>query len=428
MILTERHQIKGTLEIVRLATASARLYNDCSYLMRTAWFAKLPQPNISALYKIFKENKNFKDLGNTKTAMQTIRRCLEDWSNFYKALKAFKKNPTSFNNHCPKPPKYKKKLAQVIFYNETIHKDTKRSKKYVGKIVPTNDCFQIKSDRPYKQVVITPKSFGFIIDVSYEITEQEIEVKIKQITKEQQVKDDVKIEDIIKEVMCIDLGVNNLCAITSDQIKTPILVNGRTLKSINQNYNKLQAEHRENCKKNKNGKFDNQYLTEKRYWRMENYMHHVSKFIVQQAIAAGVGVIIIGKNDGWKQNQNNGKKNNQNFQYIPYDNLIKKIKYKAYMAKIKVVLTEEAYTSKASFVDFDPLPPYVKDVEQGPWSGRRVNRGLYKTKDRIIVNADCNGSGNIGRKVIRNEELVLKLGMSVVATPRRVNPLKVFCV
>jgi hypothetical protein len=41
-------------------------------------------------------------------------------------------------------------------------------------------------------------------------------------------------------------------------------------------------------------------------------------------------------------------------------------------------------------------------------------------------NADVNGSANIGRKVIENEDILLKLDRSVAATPERINPLKFF--
>ena len=95
---------------------------------------------------------------------QTIRKVLTDWSNFRKALNAYNKDSSKFLK-CPKPPCYKEKLAQVIFYNETIH----RGNKYLGKIIPTNNCFEVKSHKNFKQVVITPKTFGFIVDVQYDV-------------------------------------------------------------------------------------------------------------------------------------------------------------------------------------------------------------------------------------------------------------------
>ena len=237
----------------------------------------------------------------------------------------------------------------------------------------------------FKQVVITPKRFGFVVDVQYE---KELPHKVKG-----------------KGVCCIDIGLNTLAAITSDQF-SPILVNGRIVKSINQWYNKHRSK--------RNSK--------KRHWRLENYFHNASKMIVELCVKTGCGTIIIGKNDGWKQEMHLGKKTNQNFQYVPFFNLIQKIAYKASIVGIKVVFTEEAYTSKASFLDRDPLPVYG---EQEPeFSGKRVKRGLYRAADGRLLNADINGSANIGRKVIGNEDIILRLDRSLAARPLAINPLR----
>ena len=298
-------------------------------------------------------------------------------------LLLYKKNPSSFVKK-PRPPHYKDQLAQVIFYNETIKKKPLKQ----GIITPTNGCFSIKSIRDFKQVVITPKKFGFVVDVQYE---QESPHKVKG-----------------KGICCIDIGLNNLAAITSDQF-SPILVNGRILKSINRHFNK--------CRRKRNGL--------KRYFRIENYFHHVSKMIVELCQKHDCGTIIIGKNDGWKQKMNLGEKTNQNFQSVPFFKLIEKINYKAALAGVRVVFTEESYTSKSSFLDRDPLPVYQDGAELA-FSGKRVKRGLYRSADGRLLNADCNGSANIGRKVIQNIEFLDRLDRSLAARPVRINPLKTF--
>jgi IS605 OrfB family transposase len=393
MIQVERHFHTGNPEIVRLCQTAKVLYNRCNYHIRKAYAAnqnlavRPALPDISALIRLVENEDCFKNLHNTKTAKQTIRRCLTDWSNYFKALKAYKKCPDGFLSK-PKIPYYKNKMAQVIFYNETIKKKPLKQ----GIISPTNDCFSIVSrqaGRPstFKQVVITPKTFGFVIEVSYEVTPKQH--RGDKLDK--------------NKVCCIDIGLNTLAAIASDQ-HLPILINGRILKGINQWYNKNPSKKR----------------SRKRYWRMENYFHHASNFIIANCLKHGIGKIIIGKNDGWKQEMNMGKKNNQHFQYIPFINFLQKIKYKADLAGIEVVFTEEANTSKCSFLDRDVLPAY-KHGEVCP-SGKRVHRGLYKSQNGILLNADINGSGNIGRKVIPN------LGneqwdRSLAARPVVVNPL-----
>jgi IS605 OrfB family transposase len=206
------------------------------------------------------------------------------------------------------------------------------------------------------------------------------------------------------KICCIDVGVNTLAAITSDQ-QQPILVNGRILKSINQWYNKKPSKKR----------------SQKRYWRLENYFHHVSRLIVDHCLANGIGRIVIGKNDGWKQEtkveKRMSRKSRQNFQYIPFDKLMQKIQYKAFAVGIEVIFTEESYTSKASYFNSDPL-------DGSRFSGSRKNRGLFVTDDGYAVNADVNGSLNIGRKVIGESERIAD--RSLAARPVCVNPLKSF--
>jgi len=110
---------------------------------------------------------------------------------------------------------------------------------------------------------------------------------------------------------------------------------------------------------------------------------------------------VIGKNNGWKQNINLGKKINQAFCHVPIYLLLEKIRYKALLGSIDVIFTEESYTSKASFYDRDELPEYDPNREEEPkFSGKRKHRGLYISKDGFAINADINGSLNIGQKVI----------------------------
>ena len=110
-----------------------------------------------------------------------------------------------------------------------------------------------------------------------------------------------------------------------------------------------------------------------------------------------IDTLIVGKNNFWKQNINLGKTNNQNFAYIPFDSLIFMLEYKCKANGINFKVIEEAYTSKASFLDKDKLPKYNKDKKY-TFSGKRIERGLYKSKKGILINADINGACNILKK------------------------------
>jgi putative transposase len=393
----ERHYIKGTPEIVRLCSVSRELYNKCNYIMRKAWFLNVQAPGINELKAAVRREPSFAALHNTKTAMQTVRRVLTDWANFRKARNAYFKDPSKFLK-CPEPPYYKSKLAQVTFFNETIRGG--QGKRILNTITPTNDCFSIPSTRIYLQVVITPKTFGFIVEVQYAVPPP---------TK----KDKSHVDP--NKFMSLDLGLNNLCAITSDQLARPILINGRVVKSVNQWYNKSSKGPK---------------ASKKRYFRLENYFHHTSKYIVDLCVAHGIGTIIIGRNEGQKQRINLGRRNNQAFGSVPFAKLIQKIQYKAALKGIQVIFTEESYTSQASYLDNDAMPVWDPSAPPSPpptFSGRRIKRGLYRASDGTLINADINAAANIGRKVhvISNGSLATTGDRSLVTRPVVINPLKV---
>ena len=122
------------------------------------------------------------------------------------------------------------------------------------------------------------------------------------------------------------------------------------------------------------------------------------------------------------------RKTRNNFQDVPFYKLLEKIKYKAALVGLDVIFTEEAYTSKASFFDRDPIPAYEEGHPEMEFSGKRMGRGRYRSSDGRVINADCNGSANIGRKVIGNSDVIARLDKSLAARPVRVNPLRAFCV
>lgn len=151
-------------------------------------------------------------------------------------------------------------------------------------------------------------------------------------------------------------------------------------------------------------------------------MHKCSRLVVNHLVKNQIGTLVIGKNDGWKQESNMGKQNNQSFVSIAHARLIEMLQYKAQLVRIKVILTEESYTSKASFLDHDPIPVYGKKDKSIKFSGKRIKRGLYRSAQGILINSDVNGSLNIGRKVFPT---AFCLGIVDVAVrPIRVTPDK----
>jgi IS605 OrfB family transposase len=225
-------------------------------------------------------------------------------------------------------------------------------------------------------------------------------------------------------IASIDLGLNNLVALTSNQPGfVPVLINGRPLKSINQFYNKRKAQLQSQLKGNRQTSPRIQRLTRCRHQKVDNYLHS-SRQIINLLASQKIGTLVIGKNAQWKNEINLGKKTNQNFVSIPHARLIEMLKYKAELMGIKVMEQEESYTSKSNFLNLDPIPVYGNIGTQDiTFSGSRIKRGLYKTSSGRLINADVNGSYNILRKAIPN---AFSNGIeSCVVQPRRVNPLEV---
>jgi IS605 OrfB family transposase len=176
-----------------------------------------------------------------------------------------------------------------------------------------------------------------------------------------------------KFVASIDLGLNNLVALTSNQPGfIPLLINGRPLKSINQFYNKRKARLQSQLKGSRKGSPRIQRLTRCRHQKVDNYLHHTSRLIVDLLVANQIGTLVVGKNVQWKTEIDLGKQTNQNFVGIPHTRLIEMLEYKARLVGIKVIVQEESYTSKSNFLTLDPIPVYGKTDKDAVFSGKRI--------------------------------------------------------
>lgn len=205
------------------------------------------------------------------------------------------------------------------------------------------------------------------------------------------------------EALCCDLGIDNFATFVSTKPGIrPFLVKGKILKSINQQYNKQVAELR-----SKKHYEHIRIKGVKRYYQLQDLMHKASRLAVNFCLAHDLGRIVIGTNRNWKQSVNLGKRNNQNFVMLPHAKFIEMIRYKAEEYGIQVTVREESYTSKASALDMDVIADF--DPKQGKtkpvFSGKRIKRGLYRSSDGHLINADINGAANIGRKELGDEWL-----------------------
>lgn len=397
MRLVEKHVIRsGTKEwkeIDELAFKSKNLYNRANYEIRQHFFQTNQILSYNEMALRMQSEESYCDL--PRKVSQQVLRCLDrNWQAWKKASKAYKKDPSKFLGR-PKLPKYKDKNKGRYLLVYTIQAiSIKELKK--GWIKPSGTSLMISCHKTdINEVRIVPRLNYYIVEVIYEQPVQQL------------VDGD--------GIASVDIGLNNLAAVTSNQKGfKPFLVNGRPVKAINNYYNKHKAKLQSLLKGNQKTTLLScggkpvrstgsskriQRLATKRNFKIDDYLHKASRFIINQLVENNISTLVIGKNDNWKQEINIGKANNQQFTSVPHARFIEMLTYKAKLVGIKVIITEESYTSVASFLDGDEMPVYgTPEAKNVKFSGRRVKRGLYKSKTGYKVNADINGSYNILRK------------------------------
>ena len=149
-------------------------------------------------------------------------------------------------------------------------------------------------------------------------------------------------------------------------------------------------------------------LWSRRSWVLHSKIHQITAFLTALFDEMQIETVFVGKNKNWKQELPFGKVVKQRFAYLPYETFIEQLRYKCQLRGISVIIQEESYTSKASFLDGDEIPVYG-EVENPRFSGRRIKRGLYSSSDGRMINADVNGSYNILRKGLGNLGKILRV-------------------
>jgi putative transposase len=368
------------------------LYNCATYRMRQTFFSKEKFPSYPELDKLLRveAEEDYRSLGSSSAAQQLIRTVTATWKGYLAACKEYKKNPSRFQGK-PRIPQYLDKnngrFTVQFTYNAAKVKDgyLQLPKTYQG--------FTVKSKVKDLQVVrIVPKAKHIVLEIIYAVPV-------------------VPYKEDNGKYMSIDLGVNNLATVVTNTDMTPVIINGKAAKSVNQYYNKQRSHYQSVAKRMNNTHTTNRItrLNNKRNNIMDSMMHQASRKIVNMAVAEDISVIVIGQNKGWKQNISykrtkgikvKSRKNarriatasripkklikqetqrfNQNFTSIPYHKLIERITYKAKAEGIKVVVTEESYTSGTSFLD-NEMP-----TKENYKADRRIHRGLFVSNKGVF--------------------------------------------
>lgn len=220
--------------------------------------------------------------------------------------------------------------------------------------------------------------------------------------------------------LSIDLGTSSNLMAAVDTLGNSFLVDSRQAKSMNQLYNKRVAKHKTGKPKAYWDVFLDR-LTRKRNHQMRDMANKAARIVIKHCLAHGIGTIVVGWNQGIKDGANMGDKSNQQFVQMPIARLKGRIEQLCKVYGIRYVETEEANTSAASYLDGDSLPQHGEKPAGWKASGRRIKRGLYRSLDGSLINADLQAAANILRKVAGNLNLNLgRLGRRCLTTAGRI--------
>jgi len=380
----EQHQIKKTNSMWKtiddLCFKSKNVYNCANYIIRQEFIKNHKYIKINDLDKIMQKQDCYYELGS-QASQKTLQLLDKNWKSFFMAIKDWNKHPEKYLGR-PKLPKYKnvkngRSILMVKNIQFSIQNGYLRFSWKPLKVL--NNKIKTNIEDKIMQVRFVPKNGSYVLEIVYQIEVPETNLESKNI-------------------IGIDLGVDNFATISNNIGVQPIIINGRGVKSINQFYNKKKAEFQADLKVKHKMDWSNklQRLTNKRNNKINNFLHNTSSYIIDWCLINKIDSVVIGKNDNWKQESNMGKKVNQNFVGIPHALFIEKLKYKAENVGIKVICNEESYTSGTSFLDNEL--PNKRNYDKS----RRITRGLFKSNEGKIINADLNGAYQIMKKVFPN--------------------------
>ncbi len=394
----EKQIIKSTNEYYSMLDdfcfKSKNLYNHANYLVRQEFTQNDKWLRYGDMDKILKADSKFPDykaMPTAQSAQQILRLLEKDWKSFFTAIQDWSKNKDKYLGR-PKLPKYANKNGRKILIMTA--QNCKLDNNGIIRFPKTFNGFTVKLsayNRPefdrFNQIRFLPRQGKIVMEIVYSIIVADV-------------------KNNSSNYISIDIGVDNLAAVSNNFGKQPMIVNGKPVKSVNQYYNKQISYYREIAKRMNVLDDTNRMnrLTDKRNAKIDDYLHKASRQMINYCKRYNVSKIIIGNNKRWKQNSTLSKRVNQHFVQIPHMRLIKMIQYKAEEIGVEVVLTEESYTSGTSFVD-NEVPS--KDNYN---KSRRIQRGLFQTSDGSVINADINGSFQIMKKVVSNEEILWDRG------------------
>ena len=389
---------------------SNNLYNVALYNIRQYYFKEKKFLNYEENYHVCKENENY-GLLQAGVSQQILKVADRSFKSFFSLIKKAMKGEYRFQDI--KIPHYREKggLFNLILSTNAINiKDGFLT-------IPMSRCFsrlhdgrQIKIPFParlegkkIKEVRICPIYNGRYFKIQYCYLQEEEKQNV-----------------IPDKVLAIDIGLENLATCVTNT-GTSFIMDGRKLKSINQYWNKQKAHYQSIADKQGTKKTHRLYrLARKRNNRVHDYIRKTARYIINYCIDHQIGTVVCGYNPDFTRSMNLGKKTNQQFTQISFGNLREALQNLCERYGMKYIEQEESYTSKASCLDLDDIPVYsAENPYIGTFSGKRIQRGLYRFSDGRIANADVNGAANILRKSKQNFDFE-GLCRGLLASPLRI--------
>ena len=394
IIIGQKHKNYASLD--RLCWLSKNLYNQALYQIRQQYNKDKTYLNYFALNKKLSDTKqvDYTSLPYVQCSQQILRLVDKTYTSFFKGIKSAKNKGKKV-----RLPKYKdKENGRYVFVYTSQCIKVKDG--IIRLKVNKTDFIYFNCDKEdVCQVRIVPKGNHIVVEIIYQV--------------EYELKEDNG------NYASIDLGIDNIVALASNSAQS-VLYNGRPLKAINHFYNKRKAElqSKVNTKSTKRIK----RLNGKRNRKIKDFMHKLSHAIVCYMESNNINTLIVGKNVGWKDSIKLGHVINQNFVSIPYNMLIQMLEYKCKLAGINVVIVNEAYTSKCSFLDREKISKH------NSYAGKRIRRGLFMSSSGIMINADVNGSLNIMRLGLEKQNVKLDVVEEILRPENKrfvFNPVKI---
>ena len=294
MILTEVIYIKKNNRLEEMLQGVTSVYNQTLYYLRQAYFNGLKKEgpikflSSKEVYDLITKTEAWLNAKvDTYAKSSAYKLALQNFFTYFKASKAFRKCPSKFNGK-PKIPNYvKDRYIPVILDKTRLRKKGTSNNQIKLPLSSIIISFSNRLERNnIRNVVFNQRSGKIKINIRYEREEKKLLIN--------------------NSFIGIDLGINNLASITSNDKNFSYIVKGTPLKSMNQYFNKKKAQYQselEKCNKKRcSKKLEN--LTNKRNLKIKDYLHNASKRIIDLCVKEKIGNIVIGHNKGWKQKVN----------------------------------------------------------------------------------------------------------------------------